>query len=134
MEISSAIKLETQTSIESNNEINSEITKLTSLTNPNLQLESNDNKTPTPISFATNDTNASNFSSASKSLSYKSHSGKIRKPGTNYVFKQENIKSYTDTHGIVYNVNGKMTIILVELISFNNFIYYLMNRSCLYGY
>lgn len=134
MEISSAIKLETQTSIESNNEINSEITKLTSLTNPNLQLESNDNKTPTPISFATNDTNASNFSSTSKSLSYKSHSGKIRKPGTNYVFKQENIKSYTDTHGIVYNVNGKMTIILVELISFNNFIYYLMNRSCLYGY
>ena len=42
-----------------------------------------------------------------KSLNYyKSLSGKIRKFGSSYVFKQENIKSYTDAFGIDYNIGG----------------------------
>ena len=33
--------------------------------------------------------------------------GRPRKPGSNYVFKEENIQSYTDANGVVYKVAGK---------------------------
>lgn len=47
----------------------------------------------------------SNGKPSDKSLNYyKSLSGKIRKFGSSYVFKQENIKSYTDTFGIDYKI------------------------------
>ena len=121
-------KLETQTSIESNNnnDTNAEVTKL--LNNDTLNNNNNNNnnesnsdtKTPTNcITTTTNgggnkDTSFMFFSSSSK-LTYKPINGKIRKPGANYVFKQENIKSYTDTHGIVYNINGKIKVIIIIL-------------------
>lgn len=114
-------KLETQTSIESNNnnDTNAEVTKLLNNdTLNNINNESNsDTKTPTNCIATTNgggnkDTSFMFFSSSSK-LTYKPINGKIRKPGANYVFKQENIKSYTDTHGIVYNINGKIKVIII---------------------
>lgn len=117
-------KLDTQASVESN-EINNEITKLTSsiaaqntnnnntttttTTNGAALNEETPNQTPTPISFGTPSDTFVYFSTTSKSItsitSKPYQNGKIRKAGANYVFKQENIKSYTDTHGIVYNVN-----------------------------
>ena len=96
------VKLETQTSFDSNNDnTNAEVTTTDTLVN-------SDAKTPTPVNFGTNDTSFM-FITASSKLTYKPLNGsKIRKPGANYVFKQENIKTYTDSHGIVYNVNGKL--------------------------
>lgn len=44
---------------------------------------------------------------------YKSLSGKIRKFGSSYVFKQENIKSYTDTFGIDYKIGGITFVMLI---------------------
>jgi hypothetical protein len=111
------LKLETQTSFDSNNDnTNAEVTKLTS--NPisatltiSEQLNSDaKTPTPTPVNFGSNDTSFM-FITASSKLTYKPLNGnKIRKPGANYVFKQENIKTYTDAHGIVYNVNGKFIL------------------------
>ncbi len=114
-------KLDTQASAESN-EINNEITKLTTsiaaqntynsttTTSGGATLnEETPNLTPTPISFGTPSDTFVYFSTTSKSItsitSKPYQNGKMRKAGANYVFKQENIKSYTDTHGIVYNVN-----------------------------
>jgi hypothetical protein len=34
------------------------------------------------------------------------NNGRPRKPGSNYVFKEENIQSYTDANGVVYKVAG----------------------------
>ena len=50
-----------------------------------------------------------------KSLTYyKSLSDKIRKFGSSYVFKQENIKSYTDTFGIDYKIGGQFAELAVS--------------------
>ncbi len=57
---------------------------------------------------SSNGTSMMNSVKSDKSLSYyRSLSGKIRKFGSSYVFKQENIKSYTDTFGIVYKIGGE---------------------------
>jgi hypothetical protein len=54
-----------------------------------------------------NGTSVLSNTKSEKSLSYyRSLSGKIRKFGSSYVFKQENIKSYTDTFGIDYKIGG----------------------------
>ena len=37
---------------------------------------------------------------------FRTSNGRPRKPGSNYVFKEENIQSYTDANGVVYKVTG----------------------------
>jgi hypothetical protein len=44
--------------------------------------------------------------SATNNNNNNNNNGRPRKPGSNYVFKEENIQSYTDANGVVYKVAG----------------------------
>ena len=90
---------------------------------------SNDTTQINPTTTTTNNTNATNTSttttattpvpgapypnpSLTSNLSisnrtFRSTNGRPRKPGSTYVFKEENIQSYTDANGVVYKVAGE---------------------------
>ena len=57
--------------------------------------------------------------------------GGTKRPGSNYIFKDEKISSYTDANGVCYYVSGKrVSVPFKELFLLFSEIF----RSCLYGH
>ena len=101
-------------------------TNLTTSENTNLSSSSSSSSTQQQQQNSTNNSNSNNGPSYAKtaltsnlSISNRSsgtngscggrsatNNGRPRKPGSNYVFKEENIQSYTDANGVVYKVSG----------------------------